>query len=97
MKYEMQGNNLPSENRVIEALEDYLSKQERPVWPSDAYKYIAKHFGLTTEQRNRKMADSNENHWENRVRQARRKLKDAGKLDPNLPRGQWALKKQFRK
>ncbi len=84
--------DLPTENSVIAELEDYLAGLQRPIGPSDAYRALADRFGLTPGQRHRMMPNSDEVHWENRVRQARRKLVNAGKIDPDLPRGLWALK-----
>lgn len=84
---------LPSESDVIAELEDYLAKMRRPVTPSEAYRALADGFGLTEEERSRPMPNGREVHWENRVRFARRKLKDAGKLDNSQPRGKWALKR----
>lgn len=87
------GNDLPTEGQVIAELENYLAQRGRPVRLSEAYRGVADAFGLSPEQRSRPMENSGEIHWENRMRQARRKLKDAGKLDENQPAGLWALKR----
>jgi restriction endonuclease Mrr len=84
---------LPSETEVIAELEDYLTKAHRPVTSSEAYLALADRFGLTREQQTRLMPDGRV-HWENRVQFARRKLKDAGKLDVSQPRGKWAIKRR---
>lgn len=83
---------LPTEGEVMAELEDYLSRIGRPIRPTEAYKELGNCFGLTDEQRNRQMPNSNEVHWENRIRFAKRKLKDSGKLDPDQPHGWWAIK-----
>ena len=85
-------SDLPTENLVIAELEALLSKSLRPIDPSTAYRVLADTFNLTNEQRSRLMPNGKDIHWENRVRFARRKLVDSGKIDTSLPRGQWALK-----
>jgi restriction endonuclease Mrr len=87
------GNDLPSESEVIRALKEYLGNQTRPVSPSEAYHALANKFGLSYEQRNRLMPNRDEVHWENRVRQARRKLNNESLLDRSVPLGRWAIKK----
>ena len=94
VKFEAARAELPTESKVMAELENYLAKQKGPVEPTDAYRTLADKFALTIEQRNRKMSNNDEVHWENRVRQARRKLVNAGKIDPNLSRGLWALHTQ---
>jgi restriction endonuclease Mrr len=84
MKDTLSPSQLPSESEVIAELEDYLISMPRPVTLSETYRALADRFGLTHEERTRLMPNRNEIHWENRVRQARRKLKDAGKLDSSL-------------
>jgi restriction endonuclease Mrr len=88
-------SDLPTESEVIAELEAYLSRQPRPVRPPEAYRALADVFRLTAEQRTRLMPNG-EVHWENRVRQARRKLNNAGKLDRSVGLGLWALKRQSR-
>ena len=90
--YDRLSHPLPSESDVIAELEEYLTKAQRPITPSEAYRALADRFGLTQEQRTRLMPNGKDIHWENRVRFARRKLKDAGKLDEAQPRGKWAIK-----
>lgn len=85
-------NPLPSENDVIAELEEFLTQTQRPVTPSEAYRALAGRFGLTHEQKTRVMPNGKDTHWENRVRFARRKLTDAGKLDVSQPRGKWSIK-----
>ena len=85
---------LPSEGDVIDALKVYLAQRTRPATPSDAYRALADKFNLTQEQRTRLMKDGEEMHWENRVRQAMRKLRIASLIDESLGRGKWALKKR---
>lgn len=85
--------DLPPESAVIVELEAYLSRQTRPVTPSEAYRALADHFQLSTDQRTRKMDNGKDVHWENRVRFARRKLKDAGRMDDSAPRGLWKIRR----
>jgi restriction endonuclease Mrr len=86
-------DDLPTENDVIAALKAFLELQTRPVRPPEVYRALADKFDLTQEQRTRLMPNTKEVHWENRVRQARRKLNNAGFLDRSVPDGKWALKK----
>jgi restriction endonuclease Mrr len=86
-------NDLPIESDVIAALKAFLDQQTRPIRPPEAYRALAEKFNLTQEQRTRLMPNSNEIHWENRVRQARRKLNNAGHLNRLVPDGKWAIKK----
>lgn len=83
---------LPTEGEVMAELEDYLIKLGRPARPTEVYNELGLRFGLTNEQRSRLMPNGKDIHWENRVRFARRKLKDSGKLDPDQPRGWWATR-----
>ncbi len=83
---------LPSEGEVIVELEGYLIKLGKPTTPKKAYSELTRLFNLTYEQQNRLMPNGKDVHWENRVRFARRKLMDSGKLDPDQPRGKWAIK-----
>ena len=92
MNISSNNKSLPTESDVISELENYLSSVKRPITPSEAYRALADRFGLTQEERTRLMDNGKDIHWENRVRFARRKLKDAGKLNNNLSRGWWALK-----
>ena len=85
-------NRLPSESEVMAELENFLTKKDRPVSPSEAYRYLADTFKLSRDDRTRLMPNGKDVHWENRVRFARRKLKDMGKLDNSQPRGKWAIK-----
>lgn len=58
----------------------------------DAYEALADHFGLTDAERGvPRPGEPGEPQWNNMVRWARRKLKDAGYLDPGSPRGVWRL------
>ena len=94
MTNDLNAKSLPSEGDVITELEDYLTKMPRPVTLSEAYLRLADRFGLTREERTRLMPNGKDIHWENRVRFARRKLKDAGKLDTSQPHGKWAIKRE---
>jgi len=85
-------SDLPTEGQVQMELVALLSQRTQPISPSEAYRSLAEKFTLTQEQRNRLMPNGSDVHWENRVRFARRKLVDAGKIDTTLPRGKWALK-----
>jgi restriction endonuclease Mrr len=89
---EPNATTLPTESDVIAELEEYLIKMCRPVTPSEAYRSLADRFSLTPEARTRLMPNGKEVHWENRVRFAMRKLRDAGKIDTTQPRGRWAVR-----
>jgi hypothetical protein len=85
--------DLPPESSVIVELEAFLAKQSRPVSPDEGYRELADLFQLTSEQRQRPTSDGKEPHWNNRVRFAMRKLRDAGKIDEGAGHGRWALKR----
>jgi hypothetical protein len=61
--------------------------------PQEAYRALGEHFQLSTRLRTEVMQNSQEVHWENRVRFARRKLVDAGILDGS-EQGVWKLKRR---
>ena len=92
MNYFADMKPLPTEGEVMAELEDYLIEVDRPITPSEAYKELASRFRLTLEQRTRLMPNGKDVHWENRIRFARRKLMDAGRLDPDQPRGYWRIR-----
>ena len=89
--FKIEALNLPTEGEVQTALHDLLvMKAPSPVEPSDAYRMLADQFALPEHLRARLMANSGENHWQNRVRFARRKLVDAGIVD-RAEYGRWRL------
>ena len=89
--------SLPTESKVRAALHDLLvSRFPEPVTPQDAYDVLAQQFQLSAALRNIRMENSDEGHWENRVRQARRKLVAAGVID-NSSHGVWTLAKHGRR
>jgi MoxR-like ATPase len=84
---------LPSESETRAALHDLLlDKYPSAVEPTEAYDALGKYFGLSRSLRSLPMPNG-ENHFENRVRQARRKLVAANLLDPST-RGAWFLPKR---
>lgn len=82
--------DLPPESEVMAALEALLRRVNRQITPSEAYRVLADEFHLTKEQRSRLMVNTQECHWENRIRQARRKLVNAGVM-ARKPHGLWNL------
>src|SRR5258706_6739926 len=83
--------SLPPEGEVQSALHDLLLiRSPEPIEPADAYRTLADRFGLSEYLRNKRIENSDEIHWQNRVRQARRKLVDAKVLDP-AEHGRWKL------
>jgi MoxR-like ATPase len=89
--FQIEPLRLPTESEVRAALHDLLIKKApSPVEPAEAYRDLADQFGLPERLRSNSMENSNENHWQNRVRYARLKLVDAGILD-NSQLGSWRL------
>jgi Mrr restriction endonuclease-like protein len=89
--FQIEALRLPTEGEVQIALHDLLvTRAPSPVEPSDAYQILADQFSLPDRLRSKMMEDSNENHWQDRVRFARRKLVDAGIIDPS-EHGRWRL------
>lgn len=86
---------LPSQAAVEQALYDAITLRGS-FTPGAAYALLADHFGLDAEQRSRLLGKSIEVHWENRVRQARRKLVDAGRLDGSVV-GLWKRVDEYTK
>jgi len=89
--FRIESLRLPAESEVQTALHDLLvMKAPLPVEPSDAYEILADQFALPERLRTKPMENSNENHWQNRVRFGRRKLVDAGIIDRSK-HGAWQL------
>jgi hypothetical protein len=89
--FQIEALRLPAEGEVQTALHDLLvTKAPSPIEPSDAYRLLADQFALPERLRAKSMENSDENHWENRVRFARRKLVDAGIIDRSQ-HGSWQL------
>jgi MoxR-like ATPase len=90
-EFEIQRIALPAHNEVIPALHDLLlSRAPQPVQPQDAYEALSELFALSPFLEQKQMENSEENHWQNRVRQARRELVDVGILDSS-EHGVWKL------
>ena len=90
-EFEIQRIALPAESEVIAALHDLLLMQAPdPMQPQEAYETLALQFDLSPALKLKPMENFAENHWQNRVRFARRKLVDAGVLDPS-EHGVWKL------
>ena len=82
---------LPTTSEVMAALHDLvLSRAPLPIQPVEAYEILADKFALSPSLKVKRMEQTDENHWQNRVRRARRKLADAGILDPS-EHGMWKL------
>jgi hypothetical protein len=83
--FRIESIRLPSESEVRLALHELLlARMPNPVPVSEAYQALADEFRLPASIRNAVMPNG-ENHWENRVRFARRKLVDAGLMDASEP------------
>jgi Mrr N-terminal domain len=90
--FEIEAIRIPTESETRIALHELLiERAPDTVNPGDAYKVIADRLKLPLNIRNQTMPNTGENHWENRVRFARRKLVDAGLLDGS-EHGVWRLK-----
>jgi 5-methylcytosine-specific restriction protein B len=80
--FQIEALRLPTESEVQTALHDLLvTRAPSPVESSEAYRILADQFALSERLRSKTMENSDENHWQNRVRFARRKLVDAGIVD----------------
>ncbi|TWI60482.1 Mrr restriction endonuclease-like protein [Bradyrhizobium huanghuaihaiense] len=89
--FQIEPLRLPTESEVRSALHDVLlARAPSSVEPAEAYQVLADRFELPERLRSKLMENSNENHWQNRVRYARFKLVDAGILD-NSTHGSWRL------
>jgi hypothetical protein len=90
--FEIEALRLPTKSEVQSALHDLLvMRAPDSMAPSDAYQVLADQFALPERLRLASMETSDENHWENRVRQARRELVHLDIVDPS-ERGKWQLK-----
>jgi hypothetical protein len=82
--FQIEALRLPTESEVQSALHDLLvSKAPNSIEPSEAYQILGDQFSLPERLLWKSMDNSDENHWQNRVRFARRKLVDAGIIDPS--------------
>jgi MoxR-like ATPase len=89
--FQIEPLRLPTESEVRAALHDLLvARAPSPVEPAEAYSNLADRFELPERLRSKVMENSNENHWQNRIRYARRKLVDAGIVDGSQ-HGSWRL------
>jgi MoxR-like ATPase len=89
--FQIEALRLPTHSEVEAALHDLLiSKAPVSVEPSSAYKDLADYFQLPERLCSEVMENSDENHWQNRVRQASRNLAELGVLDRS-ERGQWKI------
>ena len=71
--------HLPPESELKAALHDLLlEKHPIAVEPAEAYEVLATTFALSERLRNKPMENTDENQWQDRVRQSRRKLVDDG-------------------
>ena len=82
---------LPTQGQVEAALHDLIiSKAPEAIEPTDAYEILADQFKLPERLRSMLLEKSQENAWQNRVRQARRNLVEDGVLDRSEV-GQWQV------
>lgn len=89
--FDIEPLRLPTESEILAALHDLLiARFPSPIEPSEAYQYLGNRFELPERLRSKAMENSNENHWQNRIRYARFKLVDAGILD-NSTHGSWRI------
>jgi hypothetical protein len=89
--FNVEALHLPAESEVQVALHELLlTKAPDSVEPAEAYEALADRFTLPEQLRTRRMENSNESDWQNRVRSARRKLVNAGIVDPS-EQGRWKL------
>ena len=90
--FQVEPLRLPTETETRIALHELLlQRAPEPVTPQEAYRALADHFQLPVRLRTQVMQNSDEVHWENRIRFAQRKLVDAGILDGS-EHGTWKLK-----
>lgn len=88
---------LPAEGAVKAALHDLLLEDyPAAVLPSRAYEELGTRFCLSKTLRSLLLPNSDEVHWENRIRQARRKLVDEQIVD-NSQYGEWSLRSRPKK
>jgi hypothetical protein len=84
--------HLPGEDKVQIALHELLlMKAPSAIEPAQAHETLADQFALSPHLRNKRMENSDELHWQDRVRCARHKLVEAGIIDPS-ERGPWKLR-----
>ena len=89
--FQIEALRLPAKTEVAAALHDLLvMRTPSSVEPSDACQTLAAHFELPERLQAKSMDNSSENHWQNRVRQARHDLVEAGIIDRS-EHGQWRL------
>lgn len=89
--FKIEALHLPTENEVQIALHELLlTRAPNPIEPTEAYEVLADQFALPAHLRTRRMENSDDLHWQNRVRFARRKLVDTDIIDPT-ERGRWKL------
>jgi Mrr N-terminal domain len=89
--FSVEALHLPTESEVQLALHELLlTKAPNSIEPTEAYESLAERFSLPGRLRIQRMENQNEAHWQNRVCFARRKLVDAGIVDPT-EHGHWKL------
>ena len=77
--FQIEALRLPTQSQVEAALHDLIiSKAPEAIEPADAYEILADHFELPERLRSMVLEKSQENAWQNRVRQARRNLVEDG-------------------
>ena len=79
--FKIEALRLPPEGEVQAALHDLLLVRAPSSVEPRGLPVLADYFELPERLRAKPMENSSENHWQNRVRHARRKLVDAGIID----------------
>jgi hypothetical protein len=89
--FNIEALHFPTENEVQLALHELLlTRAPNSIEPTEAYEVLADRFALPERLRTRRVENSNESHWQNRVGFARKKLVDAGIVDPS-EHSRWKL------
>jgi hypothetical protein len=89
--FSIEALHLPSEGDIQAALHDlFLTTASGITEISEAYQALADQFGLPDRLRTKRMENSDEVQWQNRVRVAHRKLMDMGIIDRS-EHGRWTL------
>lgn len=90
---DIEGDDLPTQSQVEDALLELLQRKAAAVTPSEAYEALANVFDLSPEQQSRAMPESGRNHWQNRVQWARNELAKKNVIETQT-RGSWQLARQ---
>lgn len=89
-------DGLPTQSKVEQKLLRFLYRFPNGRTAQQVYGPLADAFNLTSRQRHALLQSGEERAWENRVRQARRRLVEQGLLN-NTTRDRWILTIQGRR